>query len=53
MSEERPIPTGRGFFSRVYSGDDRREGRRMITVRFHILLSTPITRCNLRGRSPP
>ena len=29
------------------------EDARMTTASFPILLSTPISRCNLRGRSPP
>ena len=35
MNEKRPV-TRQGFFSRVFSGDYRREGRRMIVGSFPI-----------------
>jgi hypothetical protein len=52
MCEERPA-TGQGFFSRVFFGDDRSEGRRMTTRGFPVPLRSPISRSGLRGRSPP
>jgi hypothetical protein len=48
MSEERPT-TRQGFFSRLFSRDDGREGRGMITRSVPVPLRNPICRVTPEG----